>query len=98
MNRKRENIWRFEKEIATQLAKQKKSNTSAPDKTSIPYDMKDFVVRQIGNLWEVGFTYRNSEDGKFLAKHGEARQFKELSGVGKWMTKMGIKEFKVVLE
>ncbi|SFM36530.1 hypothetical protein [Nitrosomonas communis] len=59
--------------------------------------ISNFVVKQNDKKWVIEFK-KNDRDGyRLQAKRGEIRQFVRLAGVEAWMRKMGIREFKVIL-
>ena len=57
---------------------------------------KSFVASKIKNKWIVSFTY-NGKVACLELSRGTVRNFPRLNGVQKWMEKMEIEEFKVVL-
>ncbi|WP_139225201.1 hypothetical protein [Nitrosomonas sp. Nm34] len=66
---------------------------------SISQKLSDFVVRQVDReKWEIEFKNNGVDGYRLQAKRGEIRQFVRIAGVERWMKKMGIKEFKVVLD
>jgi hypothetical protein len=100
MNQTSQIILRTEREVKTDLKKQRSSN----DNGSNPPVIDNFVVRQVDQKWEIEFSKRNMRgdiDTKstyvIAAKRGGIRKFARLSGVLAWMKRMGIHEFKVML-
>lgn len=58
------------------------------------------AMRNAAKLWNVKFTYnkyRRKEVSKLRAKRGQVREFLRLNGVQKWMEKVGVEKFTVVL-
>ena len=89
-----------ERKIKDDLKKQRSSDNDGVN----PPKIDNFVVKQVEQKWEVEFSKRNirgdidNEKTYILAvKRGGVRKFARLSGVLKWMKKIGIREFKVVL-
>ena len=100
MNQPSQIILRTEREVKSDLKKQRSTNENG----SNPPVIDNFIVKQDDENWVIEFliikslgkiytqaTYRLS------AKRGEVRKFARLNGVLAWMKKMGIREFKVVL-
>jgi len=81
-----------EREIINAVAeKLKKSDGSFVSKA------RDFIVRRnAANKWEVEFTYIHTLGYSVKLKGGEIRSFSRLTGIQKWMEKIGVREFKVI--
>lgn len=83
-----------EKDIAEAIRKVKK----IADGSSVASVVGNFVAKQNkSSKWVVEFTFHKTDGYKLRARRGEVRQFLRLNGVQKWMEKIGVKEFTVVL-
>ncbi len=59
---------------------------------------RDFIVRRnAANKWEVEFTYIHTPGYSVKLKGGKIRVFPRLNGIQKWLEKIGVREFKVII-
>ena len=63
----------------------------------IKYCEKFTAKRNENNNFEVTFAYMKTPGYMLQSKVGGVRQFLRLNGVQKWMEKMGVEQFKVIL-